>query len=206
MHAGTAERAAPLYNPGVKRELRQTLREALAGIPAEEARRRGLRVCQLFLEQREYARAQILMIYLATGLDIDATPIALQAWADYKRVLAPKVSWEQRRILPIEISSLTSDVQSTGLGMREPLDGMPIPVSEIDLVLVPGLGFDPRGNRVGRGRGFYDRLLSHRDFRGISCGMALEAQVVEDVPHNESDRPVQMLVTEKQVRRFASAR
>src|SRR5262249_32198383 len=125
-------------------------------------------------------------------------------WRDIKRVLAPRVSWEQRRMLPIEINSLTSDIHEGNMGIREPLEGMPIPVFEIDLVIVPGLGFDEKGNRLGRGRGFYDRFLSHRDFRGVSCGLGLEDQVVEDVPAFEFDVRVDMLVTDAKVRRFAS--
>ncbi len=105
-------------------------------------------------------------------------------------------------MLPIEIRSLTSDVRDGMMGIREPLAGFPIPVADIDLVIVPGLGFDQQGNRLGRGRGFYDRFLSHRDFRGVSCALAIEDQVVEHVPNAPNDVRVDMLVTDKQARRF----
>jgi len=89
------------------------------------------------------------------------------------------------------------------MGLREPVEGMPVPVSDIDLVIVPGLGFDEQGNRLGRGRGFYDRFLSHRDFRGTACALAFEEQVVPAVPTGEGDMGVDMLVTDVRVRRFA---
>jgi 5-formyltetrahydrofolate cyclo-ligase len=185
-----------------KKELRQALRKRLAAVTPAELHARSFAACGLLFEQKEFKRAQTLMIFLSTQHEVDTAPVALQAWADYKRVLAPRVSWEQRRMLPIEIHSLTSDVKDGLMGVREPFDGMPIPVADIDLVIVPGLAFDGVGNRLGRGRGFYDRFLSHRDFRGVCCALALEEQVVDSVPAEECDVRMNMLVTDQRVRRF----
>lgn len=164
--------------------------------------RRSAEACRLLYAQEEYRRADVVMIFLSTQQEIDTTFIALQAWGDSKRVLAPRISWEQRRMIPIEIHSLQTDVRSGPLGLREPVEGLPVPVSDIDLLIVPGLGFDEQGNRLGRGRGFYDRFLAHRDFRGVACALAFEHQVVESVPVVENDRRVHMLVTDAEVRRF----
>jgi len=143
------------------------------------------------------------MLFLSGRNEVDTRQLALQAWADLKRVLAPRVSWDQRRMLPIEIHSLASGVEVGFMGLREPVEGMPVPVSDIDLVVVPGLAFDATGNRLGRGRGFYDRFLTHRDFRGVKCALALEDQFVESIPVGPSDVRVNMLVTDVAVRRFA---
>jgi len=186
----------------IKKDLRQMLRRRMAGIPAEELQRRSALACGRLVEQPEYRRAEVVMIFLSMPNEIDTGQLALHCWSNLKRVLAPKVSWEQRRMLPTEIKSLTSDVRDSVLGLREPIEGLPIPVADIDLVVVPGLGFDPAGNRLGRGRGFYDRFLSHRDFRGVACALALEDQVVEAVPSDETDMRVHMLVTDARVRRF----
>jgi 5-formyltetrahydrofolate cyclo-ligase len=185
-----------------KKELRQQLRERLAAISPEDARRRSAAACQLLCDQQECRRIDVVMIFLSTPQEVDTAQIALHAWSAGKRVLAPRVSWEQRRMLPIEIQSLTTDVQPGLMGIREPVEGMPVPVSDIDLVVVPGLGFDEQGNRLGRGRGFYDRFLSHRDFRGIACALAFEEQVVPAVPVAEQDVRMHMLVTDVRVRHF----
>lgn len=185
-----------------KKLLRQELRSRLAAIPPEDMQRRSAAACRLLCEQREYRRAEILMLFLSTSLEVDSRQLALQAWSDHKRVLAPRVSWEQRRMLPIEIHSLASGVEEGYMGIREPVEGVPVPVSEIDLVVVPGLGFDRGGNRLGRGRGFFDRFLSHSGFRGVSCALALEEQFVESIPVGPHDMRVSMLVTDTTVRRF----
>jgi 5-formyltetrahydrofolate cyclo-ligase len=105
-------------------------------------------------------------------------------------------------MIPIEIRSLTHDQSSPGLGLRQPAAGTPIPVSLIDLVIVPGLGFDAHGNRLGRGRGFYDRFLANPEFHGVACALALEQQLIPELPVDPLDRPVDLLVTDAEVRRF----
>jgi 5-formyltetrahydrofolate cyclo-ligase len=185
-----------------KKELRQRIREVLAKIPPEELSSRSLRACHRLFELPEYIKAEVLMVFLALPNEIDTTPVVLRSWQSRKRVLAPKVSWNQRRMLAIEIRSLTDDLTVSTMGIREPVTGVPFPVSLIDMVIVPGLAFDEYGNRVGRGRGFFDRFLAHPDFEGVSCGMALEDQMTSKVPVGPLDRRVDMLVTDTQVRRF----
>ena len=144
------------------------------------------------------------MVFLSLPSEIDTTPLVLRAWQDRKRVLAPKVSWNQRRMLPVEIRSLTDDLMVSTMGIREPATGLPFPISLIDLVMVSGLAFDEYGNRVGRGRGFFDRFLAHPEFDGVACGLAFQAQRTATVPVGPLDRRIDMLITEEEVRRFES--
>ncbi|TWT44670.1 5-formyltetrahydrofolate cyclo-ligase family protein [Phycisphaerae bacterium RAS1] len=185
-----------------KKELRQQLRERLAAIPEADRAARSAAACRLLGVQAEFVRSETVMLFLSLPTEVDTSPLALLAWQLGKRVLAPSVSWEQRRMAPIEIHSLTSGLETVEMGIRQPVEGAVVPISEIDLVVVPGLGFDETGNRVGRGRGFYDRFLAHREFRAITCGLAFEEQVVTVVPADEHDMRVQFLVTDARVRRF----
>lgn len=185
----------------MKAPLRKKLRGVLGSLSKEEIHDRSIVAIQRLLDLREYARSEILMTFLSMPKEIDTTSLVLQAWQDGKRVLVPRISWEQRRILAVEIQSFDA-VAATPLGIREPTMGPPIPVSYIDLVTVPGLGFDSLGNRIGRGSGFYDRFLGQPDFRGIACAIAFEEQYVDNVPVGPLDRPVDMLVTDKNEYRF----
>jgi 5-formyltetrahydrofolate cyclo-ligase len=190
----------------VKKQLRQRLRKVLAEIPPERIHSKSARACEKLFKQPEYTKAEVVMVFLSLPTEVDTTRFVLRAWQDRKRVLAPKVSWEQRRMMPLEIRSLTQDFTVTSLGIREPATGPPIPIQIIDLVIVPGLGFDEQGNRLGRGRGFYDRFLAHPQFRGVSCALAFEEQITESVPADPLDVRVNMLVTDRKVRRFDTAR
>lgn len=186
----------------MKKALRTKLRSILASIPPETIQERSNRAAKLLLLEPEYKQAEIVMVYLSLPQEADTTPIVLQAWQERKKVVAPQVSWESHQMIPIEIGNLDEDVASNQLGLREPIHGLPIPIELIDLVIVPGLAFDPFGNRLGRGRGFYDRFLAKPEFRGRACGFALEAQVVDSIPAGPHDMKVHMLVTEERVRRF----
>jgi len=186
----------------IKKQLRQQLRDVLAEFSTTMRHDASHHACDRLIETREYERAEIIMVFLSLPTEIDTTPLVLQAWRDRKRVVAPRVSWEQRRMVPIEIQSLSDDLHETQFGIREPAQGSLVPVSNIDLLLVPGLGFDTTGNRIGRGRGFYDHFLAAEDWGGIACGMAFEQQVVEKVPTSDHDMRVDILVTDQTVRRF----
>jgi len=133
---------------------------------------------------------------------VDTTPLVLKAWQDRKRILAPRLSWNQRRLIPIEIHSLTDDLTVSHHGVREPSSGVPFPIGLADIVIVPGLAFDPFGERLGRGRGFYDRLLNHPEYHATSCAVAFEEQLVDKVPVGPHDKQVEILVTDEKVRRF----
>lgn len=185
-----------------KKELRQKLRQVLADLSPDDVSTRSLRAAHRLFEQPEYIKAEIVMVFLPLPNELDTTPIVLRSWQDRKRVLAPKVAWNQRRMLPLEIRSLTDDLVVSTMGIREPVTGIPFPISLIDLVIVPGLAFDEYGNRLGRGRGFYDRFLAHPEFEGVACGVALEEQVSKRLPVGPLDRPVDMLITDERVRRF----
>jgi 5-formyltetrahydrofolate cyclo-ligase len=185
-----------------KNELRERLRKILAEIPTEELSARSLRACHRLFEQPEYIKAEVILVFLSLPTEADTSPLVLRAWQDRKRVLAPKISWNQRRMLPIEIRSLTDDLTVSSMGIREPVSGIPFPISLIDLLIVPGLGYDEYGNRLGRGRGFYDRFLAHPEFKGVACALAFEAQMTPMVPVGPLDRHIEMIVTDEKVRRF----
>jgi len=186
----------------VKKELRSKLQAVLAAIPSATLETQTVEAAQRLFAEPEYQRAEILMIYLSLPREVGTPPIVLQAWKDLKRVLAPQVSWESKQMIPVEINNLDTDITSTPYGLWQPIRGAPIPVDLIDLVIVPGLGFDEQGNRLGRGRGLYDRFLARPQFRGVICGLGFEDQLVDSIPARAHDRKVHMLVTNKAVRRF----
>ncbi|HYO10420.1 MAG TPA: 5-formyltetrahydrofolate cyclo-ligase [Tepidisphaeraceae bacterium] len=184
--------------------IRRQLRDVLAQMSEAERHAKSLAACAVITTSREFDAARVVMLYLSTATEVDTAPLALKAWQAGKTVVVPKVSWDQRRMLPIEISSLTTGLTSTGPGIREPIAGNPMPSDMIDLVIVPGLGFTNTGYRIGRGMGFYDRFLAQAEFLGLSCGLAFGEQVVDDLPVLDHDVPLSMLATDKGLRRFAS--
>jgi len=187
-----------------KAVIRRQIREKLSRMTEPVRHAKSLAACSLVTASPEFNSARVIMLYLSMPLEVDTSNLALRAWQAGKAVVVPKVPWDQRRMLPTEITSLTSGLTTTGQGMREPMSGNPIPLDLIDLVIVPGLGFTENGYRIGRGMGFYDRFLAQSDFIGVSCGLGFEEQIMPDLPVLDHDVPLSMLATDQGVRRFAS--
>jgi len=187
-----------------KAAVRRQLRDMLAAMGEADRHQKSLAACSLLAASPEFAAARVVMLFLSTPTEIDTAGLALKCWQAGKTVVVPKVSWDQRRMLPTEITSLNTGLTTTGPGVREPVGGKPIPVDFIDMVIVPGLGFTPTGYRIGRGMGFYDRFLAQSEFIGVSCGLSFEEQIVEQLPVLDHDVPLSMLATDRGIRRFAS--
>jgi 5-formyltetrahydrofolate cyclo-ligase len=134
--------------------------------------------------------------------EVDASPVALRGWQEQKTIAAPRLSWEQRHMIPVVIRSLDTGLVQTERGLREPAEGDPVPIEMLDLVIVPALAYDRRGYRLGRGQGFYDRFLAQAQFRGVAIGLAFKEQVTERLPTTANDVPVHLLVTDEEVLRF----
>ncbi len=117
------------------------------------------------------------------------------ALAAGKRIVLPKVTGNELAIF--EIMDFDRDVSPGAWGIPEPVESHPVDLAEIDFIVAPGAAFDERGNRLGYGAGFYDKILS--SFKGMTSALAFEAQIVPDVPVSAHDIPVQKIVTEKRV-------
>ena len=186
-----------------KSTIRKQLRERINAMSEADRHAKSLAACALVAATPEFAAARCIMLYLSTPTEVDTAPLALRAWQASKTIVVPKVSCDQRRMLPVEITSLKDGVTTTG-PVREPIAGTPMPVEFIDLVIVPGVGFTATGQRIGRGMGFYDRFLAQQEFIGVSCGLAFEEQIVPELPTLDHDMALSMLASDRGVRRFAS--
>jgi 5-formyltetrahydrofolate cyclo-ligase len=179
-----------------KEELREQMRVRLAALSAEERVEKSQRICRWVIESEAFRQASVVMAFLSMPHEVDTTPIILQAWRQGKTVAVPKVSWAQRHMLPVEIQSLESGLETGSFGLRNPTGGVPVPYEEIDLVLTPGLAFDARGHRLGRGGAYYDRFFKTPGLSAVRWAPAFSFQVVQDVPVGPEDEPVDAIVTE----------
>ena len=105
-------------------------------------------------------------------------------------------------MIPVQINSLDTGFSTGASGLRNPIAGVPVPFEEIDLVVTPALGFDRKGNRLGRGGSYYDRFFANDKLRAYKCGFAYAEQVIDSIPVTEHDKPVDSLVTDNGVMFF----
>ncbi|HUV65993.1 MAG TPA: 5-formyltetrahydrofolate cyclo-ligase [Sedimentisphaerales bacterium] len=185
-----------------KAQLRRTLLNRLYALPSEQRTERSRKACQNLVSIEPFQSASTVMMFVSLPHEVDTSEAILHAWQLGKVVAVPKISWEQRHMIPVQINSLETGFSTSAFGLRNPIAGVPVPFEDIDLVVTPALGFDKQGNRLGRGGSYYDRFFANDQLRALKCGFAFAEQVMDSIPVTEHDQPVDMLVTDEGVIHF----
>ena len=182
-----------------KVELRRKFQKTLIEIVPEQRTEKSKRACQNLISTEQFQKASIIMMYLSLPHEADTSEAILSAWQSGKTVAAPKISWQQRHMIPVQINTLETGFTTEVSGVRNPIKGAPIPFEDIDLVVAPGLGFDREGNRLGRGGSYYDRFFANENMKAVRCGFAFSEQLFGSIPTAEHDEPVDFVVTDEEV-------
>ncbi len=183
-----------------KRAMRETIRFRVRAMGAAARAEASAAVRGHLAGSRAWARAGVVMLYAADEGEPDLDGLIGLGVAAGKTVCVPRVDWEGKRLIPAAVGS-PADLEPDRHGIRVPT-GTCASVSPelVELLVVPGVGFDRSGNRLGRGGGFYDRFLAERSAEGsmrmVVIGACFAAQVVGRVPSGIHDRRVDGLVTE----------
>jgi len=182
-----------------KMQLRRELQSCLLAMPPERRSEKSKKVCQNLVSTPQFQSASAIMMYLSLLHEVDTSEAILYAWQLGKIVAVPKISWEQRHMIPVRINSLETGFSTEVAELRNPITGVPMPIGEIDLVVAPALGFDRKGNRLGRGGSYYDRFFANPELKAVRCGFAFVEQMLDSIPVTEGDVPVDFLVTDEEV-------
>ena len=185
-----------------KGQLRQQLQKCLLEMTEEQRSKKSKKACRNLISTPQFQSASVVMMYLSLPQEVDTSEVILHAWQLGKAVAVPKISWQQRHMIPVQINTLETGFSTKVSGLRNPVTGVPISFEEIDLVVAPALGFDRKGNRLGRGGSYYDRFFANPKLKALKCGFAFEEQLVETVPMADHDKPVDFLVTDEEVMYF----
>ena len=182
-----------------KAQLRRELQNCLLSITSEQRNEKSRKACQNLVSIPQFQSASTVMMFLSLPHEVDTSEAILNAWQLGKAVAVPKVSWQQRHMIAVQINSLETGILTEASGLQNPIAGVPVAFEEIDLVVTPGLGFDKKGNRLGRGGSYYDRFFANTELKASRCGFGFEEQLVEKIPVAEHDEPVDIVVTEKEI-------
>ena len=183
-----------------KSDLRRQMRRTLKAMSGAARRTACQAACRRLMELEAFGAARVVMLYMPLADEVDTTPIALRAFRSSKTVCVPRVDWRRKDMEPVEVHTFDDHVMDVDEhGLRVPREGAPLVPATIDLVVVPGLAFDKGGYRLGRGGGFYDRFLGRLRPSATTVGLAFDGQLVEEVPADDSDVPVGMIVTDRRL-------
>lgn len=149
-----------------------------------------------------YAGAGVIALYASVHNEVHTDRLLTVALADGKRVSYPRI--EDGQIVFIEVTS-AGDLLTGHFDVPEPQGQTVVDPEHLDLIIVPGVGFDRQGHRIGYGLGYYDRTLT-TCINAEFVGLAYSFQVVERLPEEEHDIRLDYLVTECEIIGFTHKR
>jgi 5-formyltetrahydrofolate cyclo-ligase len=183
--------------PPSKPELRRELKRRLAALPPESFRQEGDRAAKLLAGHPLWGEYDSLLLFLSIKNEIDSAPLLTAALEAGKKVFAPRIEGEN--LVFYRAASPSGPWQEGPLGIREPAPTEALAPADFPaLIIVPGLAFDRRGNRLGRGRGYYDRFLTALANGGLvfkAAGLCMEAQLLPEIPMDSRDRQMDGVCT-----------
>lgn len=178
---------------GLRRKLRQQ-RDAL-----DRRAERSRQLTAAVTTWEPFQRARAVALYVSFRSEVQTDELLQRAWNAGQQVSLPVCREHTLELFRVDN---VNDLHAGKFGIAEPSPvvqaepGRAVEIRDVDLILVPGLGFDRQGNRMGYGRGYYDRLLADAPPSLLRCGLAFDVQLIDAVPAEAHDIPLDYVLTE----------
>jgi len=181
-----------------KADIREAMRKQRAALKADWVLTASSRLAERVIALPEFKRATVMFCFLSLPGEVQTQAIMEAAWKAGKRVAVP-CSRDDGEYMPAWFTP-DEPLASGRFAVRQPATPHWAKPDRFDLVLVPGLAFSNKGDRLGHGRGYYDRMLA-RLGRHLDCkaGLCFAYQMVPVVPVTEHDVGMDLVITENTV-------
>lgn len=182
--------------PKTKEELRAQASRKRRYIPARQKEKFDKQIYKNIVDLPEWKKAKNVFIYISTKEEASTLEL-IRNYLGKKKIIVPKSHTKFNTLTLHEIKSF----DDTAKGHYSILEPMPhteiVDPKEVDLAIIPGVAFDKKGHRIGYGKAYYDGLTAY-----LTCpkiGLAYEVQIVDNIPAQKHDIPVDGIVTEEAV-------
>ncbi|MDC2863402.1 5-formyltetrahydrofolate cyclo-ligase [Bacillus sp. BP-3] len=180
-----------------KKRLRTEILERMNALSEEQYTTLSEKIADSLYKQQEWIEAKTIGITLSMEREVNTYTIIKKAWEEGKVIVVPKCNRETRTMTFRQITSF-KQLETVYMNLREPAPSMTEEVltEEIDLLVVPGVAFTRKGERVGYGGGYYDRYLVN--YKGKALSLVFDFQMVAHIPVEPFDKTVHKIITEKE--------
>ncbi|MDO7785664.1 5-formyltetrahydrofolate cyclo-ligase [Desulforamulus aquiferis] len=184
-----------------KKSLRKQILASRELLSPQDAFNRSSLITERLLVLDAFLKANTMMAYLSIKNEVQTGHIIERALQDGKEIAVPVVNSNKKSMKAAKLLSYPGGLVPGPYGILEPAVFLPISAEDLDLIVVPGAAFDPKGNRLGYGGGYYDRFLPRVRPGAVTIALAYEMQMMEDLsnymePH---DCRVEYVVTEERI-------
>ncbi len=177
----------------LKQQLRKTLRKQRREQDKEAAMAASKSICGKIIELDRFKRSDTILAYMCSKGEVDVGELIRYARLNGKRIAFPLCIDDGGLRILIPNTPTSFKVGAYGISEPDESDSTEIEVSQIDMIIVPAVGFTRNGQRLGQGGGYYDRLLQKND--AYTVGVGFDFQLLESLPLEEHDRSLDCIVT-----------
>ena len=184
----------------MKKSLRDVLLKKRDSIKPEEKKAKEAAIKKRLLALVDFKKAKSILFYASFRSEVNTISCIQYALKQKKKIALPLVDEKKRKLRLYKIKDV-SELVAGYMGIPEPgiTRGREVDIKDIDAVLVPGAGFDAKGNRLGYGFGYYDKLLSKSKRHITAIALAFEEQIVQKVPNEKHDIKIDKIITDERV-------
>ncbi len=175
-----------------KEDIRLRIRAHKSLLSAEEKILAAERAFEQLASHAAFLMAENILMYHSLPDEL-STHSFIDRWASRKKFFLPRVNGVNLDILPYDRTSL----RMGAFHIEEPQGDETADINDIELIVVPAVAYDASGNRVGRGKGYYDRLLART--KATRIGIAYDFQIVDHIDAESHDAPVDFIITDRRV-------
>ncbi len=178
-----------------KKELRKNVRQSLNDMSNQLYYESSLKIKEQLLKEPSIIEGNTIAITISNKPEVDTKGIIESLWEDNKKVVVPKCNPKDRSMTFYAINHF-QQLETVYMNLLEPIPEITkhVTADEIDCIIVPGIVFDCSGYRIGYGGGYYDRYL--KNFEGSLISLAFDIQIVEKIPIEFYDLPIDLIITE----------
>lgn len=177
-----------------KAELRRKIRERLKAMPAAERAEGSAAICRQLRAEPSWQNARRVLAFVPMAQEPDVWPVVLEALKSGREVALLRHAHDGDHYVPCMVRDVDRDLRPGQFGILEPAAHCPIAdLMRLDFAVVPGIGFTFNGGRLGRGKGYYDRVLAGVPM--LKCGVAFDCQIVDEFPMEPHDVRLNCILT-----------
>ena len=179
----------------MKNQLKESILEKRNSLSKEEIAGNSSKIKDNLFNIEKYKNSKIIMFFVSFNSEVHTHDMIKEALRN-NTIVVPKVV--ESKIEPSMIIDFDNLIPCGKFNILEPIEIMKIAYKNINLVLVPGAVFDEEGHRIGYGFGYYDKFLAKVP-KAIKVGLSFDFHVIDKIPKETHDMPVDFIVTEKRV-------
>jgi len=184
-----------------KADIRKEIAAAIGRLSVDELAEKTSLIENRLFDFANFLESKIALMYIENPNEVKSAEIIRRTFGQNKIVVLPLVKTDTKKFKLFKIDDFVKDLKSGQNGILQPDPGRcrTVPIDCIDIAIIPGVAFDEKGGRIGSGDGYYDRLIPHLPVTTRKVALALDYQIIPQVPIESHDKHVDIIITDKRI-------